>query len=530
MQVLFKHVSRHSLTPVFMSRKLLKSSAVVSAMTMVSRILGFIRDMVIARYFGASVGTDAFFVANKIPNFLRRLFAEGAFSQSFVPVLSEYQTQKDNQAVHELIDSVAGTLAAYLFLITLIGVVAAPIVIMIFAPGFIDEPGKSDLATDMLRLTFPYLFFISLVAFAGGILNSNGRFMVPSLTPVLLNLSLIGCAIWLAPELQRPVMALAWGVFFGGLIQLGFQLPFLWRLGLLPRPRWNHTHDGVKRIKKLIVPAIFGSSVAQISLLVDTLLASFLVTGSISWLYFSDRLMEFPLVVFAIAFATVMLPKLSREHARSDGEAFSNTLDWGLRWVFLIGIPAAIGLFVLAGPMLSTLFEYEKFDRHSVDMARLSLMAYAAGLPGFMLIKVLAPGYFARQDTKTPVRFGIIAMSSNMVLNLILIFPLQHTGLALATSLSAFLNGALLYHGLRKGEHYRPRSGWLKLGVRVLLAGAVMAVLLLWLAGDQDSWSAMGGWDRALRLSGIILAGAVAYLVSLVLLGLRPGALRSQQV
>lgn len=511
-----------------MSRKLLKSSAIVSAMTMLSRILGFVRDMVIARYFGASVGTDAFFVANKIPNFLRRLFAEGAFSQAFVPVLSEYQTQKDKKDIRELIDSVAGTLAAYLFVITLIGVVAAPILIMIFAPGFIDEPGKSDLATDMLRLTFPYLFFISLVAFAGGILNSNGRFLVPSITPVLLNLSLIACAVWLAPALERPVMALAWGVFFGGLIQLGFQLPFLWRLGMLPRPRWNQAHAGVQRIKKLIIPAIFGSSVAQISLLVDTLLASFLVTGSISWLYFSDRLMEFPLGVFAIAFATVMLPKLSREHSKSDGPAFSNTLDWGLRWVFIIGIPAAIGLFILAGPMLSTLFEYEQFDRHSVDMATLSLMAYAVGLPGFMLIKILAPGYFARQDTKTPVRFGIIAMSSNMVLNLILIFPLQHTGLALATSLSAFLNGALLYRGLRQGGHYTPRPGWWTLAAQVLIAASLMAGLLLWLAGSQDSWSVASGTDRAVRLAGIIAVGACVYLLALILFGLRPKALKSQ--
>lgn len=509
-----------------MSLKLLRSTAVVGVMTMISRVLGFVRDVVIAWGFGASAGTDAFFVAFKIPNFLRRLFAEGAFSQAFVPVLSEYRTQREHDAVRGLIASVAGTLAGILFVVTAIGVLAAPILIYVFAPGFSGDPGKLELAADMLRWTFPYLLFISLTAFVGGILNSYGRFAIPALTPVMLNLVLIAAALWLAPMLERPIMALAIGVFVAGVIQLGFQLPFLWRLKLLPRPRWDRAHEGVRRIMKLMVPALFGSSVAQINLLLDTLIASFLVTGSVSWLYYSDRLMEFPLGVFAIAIATVMLPKLSRDHASEDADQFSRTLDWGMRGVILVGAPAAVGLLTLAGPMLSTLFQHGDFDAHAVTMARLSLMAYGIGLIGFMLIKVLAPGFYSRQDTRTPVRIGMIAMGANMVFNLILVWPMAHAGLALATTLSAFLNAGLLLRGLRRSGHFTPQAGWPGFVLRITVAISLMAAVLLWLAGDLQSWFVATGWDRALRLLGIIVAGAATYGVALLAMGMRPAGLR----
>ena len=504
-----------------MTKKMLKSTVTVSAMTLLSRILGFIRDMVVARIFGAGLGTDAFFVAFKIPNFMRRLFAEGAFAQSFVPVLSEYKTQREHDEIKRLTDDVAGTFGAVLLLITIVGVLAAPLLIAIFAPGFLDEPGKYDLATEMLRLTFPYIFFISLTAFAGGILNTYGRFGVPAFTPVLLNLVLISFALWLAPQMDEPIMALAWGVFFAGIAQLLFQFPFLAKLKLLPRPRFNRKSEGVQKIKTLMIPAIFGSSVAQINLLLDTLIASFLVTGSVTWLYFSDRLVEFPLGVFGIALATVILPSLSRQHAAASPEAFSRTLDWALRWVLIVGTPAMVGLFLLAGPMLTTLFQYGEFSQHDVEMATRSLMAYSIGLMGFILVKVLAPGFYARQDTKTPVKIGIIAMVANMVMNLILVFPLAHAGLALATSLSAFLNAFLLFRVLRRDGVYKPESGWLRLMLQVLLANLAMAALLWWGASDLQAWFAWGGWQRAMQLLLWIAAGAVVYFAVLLITGVK---------
>ncbi len=516
-----------------MSKKLVKSTATVGSMTMLSRILGFIRDMVVARIFGVGAGTDAFFIAFKIPNFMRRLFAEGAFSQSFVPVLSEYKTQREHDEVKRLVDDVAGTFGAFLLLITIIGVLAAPIIIAIFAPGFLfgDEadPEKYALASDMLMFTFPYIFFISLTAFAGGILNSYGRFGVPAFTPVLLNLVLIGCAVWLAPQMDEPIKALAWGVFFAGLAQLLFQLPFLAKIKLLPRPRWNRKNEGVQKIKTLMIPAIFGSSVAQINLLLDTLIASFLVTGSVSWLYFSDRLVEFPLGVFGIALATVILPNLSQQHAAASTEAFSKTLDWALRWVLIIGTPATVGLFILAGPMLTTLFQYEAFSPHDAEMASRSLMAYSLGLQGFILVKVLSPGFFARQDTKTPVKVGIIAMVANMVMNVILVFPLAHAGLALATSLAAFLNAGLLFRILRREGVYSPEAGWMRLMLQVLIANAAMAALLWWGAGDLQQWFDWNGLQRSMQLLLWVAAGGVVYFVSLLLLGVKFRSLWQQK-
>ena len=500
---------------------LFRSTAVVSGMTMISRVLGFVRDMVIARIFGAGAETDAFFVAFKIPNFLRRLFAEGAFSQAFVPVLAEYKEQKTPEETRALIADVMGTLGTILAIVTVLGVLAAPVIIMIFAPGFYGEETRYELTVDLLRYTFPYIFFISLTAFAGSILNTYGRFAIPAFTPVLLNISLIAVALLWAPSLDQPIYALAFGVFIAGAAQLLFQLPFLMRLGLLPMPRWGWKRPGVRKISKLMLPAIFGSSVAQINLLFDTLIASFLVAGSVSWLYYSDRLMEFPLGVFGIALATVILPTLSKQHAAADTQTFSQTLDWALRWVLIIGTPAALGLAFLASPMLTTLFQYGAFTGDDVRMATQSLMAYSMGLLGFILIKVLAPGYFARQDTKTPVKIGVIAMVANMVFNVIFVFPLAHAGLALATSLSAFLNAYLLYRGLRKDGIYQPGSHWGLLLFRILCASSAMIAVLWFLCADNAQWLAWPAWERVWRLGMLVFAGAAAYFAVLLALGER---------
>ena len=498
-----------------------KSLAKVGSNTLLSRVLGFVRDLVLAQLFGASAGTDAFFVAFKIPNFLRRLFAEGAFSVAFVPVLMEYKTQRSFDELRLFVGRVAGTLGGVLLLVTLIGVIGAPLLVMLFAPGFIADQGKLTLAGDMLRLTFPYLLFISLTAFAGGILNAHNRFGVPAFTPVLLNLSLIGCALWLSPQMDQPVVALAWGVLIAGVAQFLFQLPFLHKLGLLPRFSFAPEDEGVRRIGRLMLPALFGVSVTQLNLLLDTLIASFLVTGSISWLYYSDRLMEFPLGVLGVALGTVILPHLSGKHASDSPRDFSRTIDWALRWTLLLGLPAAVALLVLAGPMIATLFQSEVFQAEDVEMARRSLMAYSLGLVSFIMIKVLAPGYYARQNTRTPVRFAVIAMASNMVMNLILVFPLAHAGLALATSLSASLNALLLFRGLRREGVYRPGQGWVALILRGALASALMAGVMWWGLGDLQVWVSMGRMDRVWQLLGWILAGALVYFSALALLGIR---------
>ncbi|UZW76855.1 murein biosynthesis integral membrane protein MurJ [Alkalimarinus sediminis] len=490
-------------------------------MTMLSRILGLVRDIVIARYFGAGAGADAFFVAFKIPNFLRRLFAEGAFSQAFVPVLSEYRTNKGIKDVRALINSVAGVLGMVLLVVTLLAVVGSPVLTTIFAPGFINEAEKFSLASEMLRLTFPYLLLISLTAFAGSILNSYGRFAVPAFTPVLLNLSLIASAIWLSPLFEHPVIAMAWGVLIAGMLQLFFQFPFLLKLGLMPRPRLDYRHEGVVRIMRLMLPALFGVSISQINLLLDTVLASFLQTGSVSWLYYSDRLSELPLGVFGVAIATVILPSLSRKHTTESADAFSKTLDWALRVVLLIGFPAAIALLLLAEPLLATLFYHGELTEHDVSMSTLSLRAYASGLMAFMLIKVLAPGYFSRQDTKTPVKIGVVAMVVNMVFNLILIWPLAHTGLALATSLSAWLNAYLLYRGLQKERVYWLQEGWARFISQLLFSLIVMSLVVAAILNFLPSWLLMSVIERVAYLALVVVSGGASYFVALYLSGIR---------
>ncbi|MGB5736492.1 MAG: murein biosynthesis integral membrane protein MurJ [Thiohalocapsa sp.] len=530
----------------------------VGGSTLLSRVLGFVRDMIVAHVFGANAATDAFFVAFKIPNLMRRLFAEGAFSAAFVPVLHDYRRNRGFGALKRFVDDVAGTLGLVLLLITLLGVLAAPLLVLVFAPGFADDAGQRLLTSDMLRLVMPYLLFIGLTAFAGGILNTYERFGVPALTPVLLNLVLIGCALWLAPHMQQPIMALAWGVLIAGVAQLLFQLPFLARLGLLPRPRFAPHDPGVRRIGRLMLPALFGVSVAQLSLLIDTLLASFLTTGSISWLYYSDRLMEFPLGILGVAIGTVIMPRLARQHAdgeraepdRADagadapsvartagpmlgktqtqdqGVAFSHTLDWGLRWVLLLGLPAAAGLFVLSGPMLAALFNSGAFGVHDVQMASRSLMAYSVGLVAFMAIKVLVPGFYSRHDVKTPVRIAAVAMGVNLVLSLGLMFPLGHAGLALATGIAALLNAGLLLRQLVLQRIYRPGARWLRLLAQTTGASLVMGAVLWFTGGSTLAWTELEQGTRLLRLGLLIGLGALLYGGALLALGLRPRHLR----
>lgn len=510
-----------------MSGKMVRNTAVVGAMTLISRLLGLVRDMVFAR-FGIGVGMDAFLVAFKIPNFMRRLFAEGAFSQAFVPVLTEYKTRGELAAVKALVDRVAGTFAGLLGLLTLVGVLASPLLVVLFAPGFLDEPSKFDLTAQMLRFTFPYLMFMALVAFVAGILNSYGKFGVAAFTPVWLNVVLIAAALLIAPKLEEPMLALAWAVLVAGFVQLLFILPALRTLRLLPRPRWGLRDPGVRKIMKLMVPGIIGSSVAQINLLFDTLIASFLITGSVSWLYFADRLVEFPLGIFGIALATVILPLLSRSHAGGNTQAFSATLDSGLRWVLLIGLPATVGLMVLAEPAVTTLFQYDEFAPRDVHMAALALLAYAVGLPGFMLVKILAPAFYSRQDTRTPVRIAVWSMVANMVMNVVFVVPMvvfkvsgAHAGLALATALASYLNAGWLFYRLREDGVFTPLAGWKLLAARLLFANLAMAVVLIWGLPPQEAWQSMGGLGRASHLASWVGIGALVYLISLRLSGLR---------
>jgi len=509
-------------------RYLLKSTSVVSAMTLLSRILGLVRDIVFARFFGATIVMDAFIVANRIPNMLRRFFAEGAFSQGFVPVMARYKESSEHVDAREFVDAVAGTLGLVLFLVTLVGVIAAPLLVLMVAPGFVGEDGRFDLATAMLRFTFPYLLFVSLTAFAGGILNTYGKFAAPAFTPVILNVVLISCALWLAPLLEEPGMALAYGVFLAGIAQLLFQLPFLAKIHAVPRPRWRPRHAGVRRVGTLMLPAIFGSSVAQINVLVGGIIASLLGVGKISYLYFSDRLMEFPLGLFGIALATVMLPTLSRQAANHAMDEFSRTIDWAMKLVVLIALPAAIGLVILASPLLVTLFYGGIFSRLDVEMAAISLQAFALGLVGFSFVKILAPAFFAREDTRTPVKYGLIALAINFVLSVLLAWYLtnvgyaaSHAGLALATSIAAIANAWLLYRGLRRERSLTHTAGWGALMLRVLIANAAMIAALLWLQRPLDWWIGASTFDRSFQLVMVIVAGAVVYFVTLAVLGLR---------
>jgi putative peptidoglycan lipid II flippase len=500
---------------------LLKALATVSSMTLLSRILGFVRDAVIARVFGAGLMTDAFFVAFKIPNLLRRLFAEGAFSQAFVPILAEYKNRRGESDTRALVDHVAAFLTLALVVVTAAGVLAAPVIVAVSAPGFAATPEKFALTVDLLRIVFPYILFIALTACAGGILNTWSRFAVPAFTPVLLNLSFIGFALLAAPWFDPPVTALAWAVFCGGALQLAFQLPFLARIGMLPRLRLDFRDEGVQRVLKQMAPAVFGVSVGQVSLLINNIFASFLITGSITWLYFADRLMEFPAGLLGVALGTILLPSLARQHAEQSAQAYSDLLDWGLRLTLLLAVPAAVALALLAVPLIATLFHYGAFTATDVINTRNAVIAYSIGLVGLIAVKVLAPGFYARQDIRTPVKIAVITLAATQVMNLLLIWELRHAGLALSISLGACLNATLLLRGLRRQAIYMPQPGWGVFMLKLALAVYVMGAVLWLLSGDTISWLVAGALERVGRLALLVAAGGGAYFLTLWLLGFR---------
>lgn len=504
---------------------LLRALATVSGMTLLSRILGFVRDFVIARTFGAGLMTDAFFVAFKLPNLLRRMFAEGAFSQAFVPILGEYKNKRGDAETHGLIDHVASLLATALFIVTAIGIATAPVLVWISAPGFAADTGKFELTVTLTRITFPYILFMSLVALSGGILNTWSRFALPAFTPVLLNIAFIGMALFAAPYFDPPVLVLAWAVFLGGLLQLAIQIPALKKIAMLPRPSLNWraawADPGVRRILTLMGPALIGVSVSQISLLINTIFASFLKTGSVSWLYYADRLMEFPSGLLGAALGTILLPSLSRYHASENHGEYSKLLDWGLRLTLLLAAPAAVALAILAVPLIATLFFHGAFSADDVFRTREALVAYSVGLTGLILVKVLAPGFYARQNVRTPVRIALISLFATQVMNLLFIGWIGHAGLALSIGLAACLNAALLYRGLRRHDIYTPQPGWLGFVLKLIGAMTVMALALWFAMGKENGWLQGGTLDRIIHLSWLVALGMAAYFATLWILGFR---------
>ena len=500
---------------------LLRALLAVSSLTLVSRILGYVRDFFIARAFGAGLATDAFFVAFRIPNLLRRLFAEGAFSQAFVPVLAEYKNRQTPEETRTLVDGTATALFLALVIAALIGVLASPLIVYISAPGFTADAAKFDLTVRMLRITFPYIAFISLVAFSAGVLNTWNHFSVPAITPALLNVSFITAALFFADYFDPPVVALAWAVFAGGVLQLALQVPYLFRMGLLPRWRLNLAHPGVRRVLKLMAPAAFGVSISQVSLLINTIFASFLTSGSVSWLYYADRLMEFPAGMLGVALGTILLPSLSKYHAAKDNAEYAKLLDWGLRVTVLLAVPAATALAVLAMPLIAALFHYGRFTQQDAWMTRQAVVAYSIGLIGMILVKILAPGFYARQNIKTPVKIGILTLVITQLMNLAFIVPLKHAGLALAIGLGACLNAALLYRGLRANGVYTPQPGWVVFLLKVAAAVGFMAVVLFSSMGEA-SWWLHAGWQKKLpAVLGLVALGAAAYGATLALFGFR---------
>ena len=501
---------------------LLRALAAVSSLTMVSRVLGYVRDFFIARVFGAGMLTDAFFVAFKIPNLLRRLFAEGAFSQAFVPILGEYKNRSGPQETRALTDAIATLLFLALVLAAALGVAAAPIIVYLSAPGFAAEPEKFSTTVELLRITFPYIVFISLVALSAGILNTWGRFAVPAITPALLNVAFIVGAAFFADYFDPPILVLAWAVFAGGVLQLAFQVPFLARLGLLPRWRLDLSHPGVRRVLLLMVPAAFGVSVSQISLVLNQIFASFLQTGSVSWLYYADRLMELPAGALGVAVGTILLPSLSKYHADANQTEYSRLIDWGLRVSVLLAVPSAVALAVIALPLIAMLFHYGRFGVEDAWMTRQALVAYSVGLVGIILVKILAPGFYARQNVLTPVKIGIFTLAATQAMNLVFIGPLAHAGLALAIGLGACLNAALLYRFLRKNGIYQPQPGWGAYLAKVALAVALMAAALYFAMGDAAWWLA-APWQRKVPgVIGLVMLGATVYAGCLLATGLRP--------
>lgn len=504
-----------------------RSTVIVSAMTMLSRVLGLVRDIVLLNVFGAGKDFDTFVVAFRIPNFFRRLFAEGAFSQAFIPVLTEYKTTRTHAEVQILISRVFGCLSTVMSLLTFVAMIAAPAIIYIYAPGFHANPEKFDLAADMFRLTIPYLLFMSLTAFASSILNSYGSFTTPAFAPVLLNVAMIAGALWLTPYMAEPIMALGWAVLIAGALQLAIQIPELWKKKLLIPPKVDFKHEGVDRIMKLMLPALFGVSVTQINLLLNTIWASFMQDGSVSWLYSAERMTELPLGLIGVAIGTVILPALSARRAEANMDKFREMMDWASKVIVLVGVPASIALFMLSTPIIQALFQRGAFDLQDTQMTALALQCMSAGVISFMLIKVFAPGFYAQQDTKTPVRVGLMAVAANAILNVVFIgffrwidWQAEHMALALASSGSALVNAGMLYFYLHKRNIFRFGAHWKKLFVQFAIANAIMiavlAYALTWYNGDVSQWM------RVVEVIGLCIVGVLAYVVALVLTGFRP--------
>lgn len=501
---------------------LLKSLAAVSSMTMFSRVLGFARDAIVARVFGAGMATDAFFTAFKLPNLLRRIFAEGAFSQAFVPILAEYKSKEGEEATRVFVAYVSGLLTLVLAVITVLGMLAAPWIIMVTAPGFTDTPEKFQLTSQLLRITFPYILLISLASLAGAILNTWNRFSVPAFAPTLLNISMILFALFAAPHFKPPVLALAWAVTVGGVLQLFYQLPHLKKIGMLVLPRVSFKNAGAIRVVKQMGPAILGVSVSQISLIINTIFASFLVSGSVSWIYYADRLMEFPSGVLGVALGTILLPSLSRSFSSGNHEEYNRLMDWGLRLCFLLALPSAVALGLLAQPLTVSLFQYGKFTAFDAAMTQRALVAYSVGLIGLILVKVLAPGFYSRQDIKTPVKIAIVTLIATQLMNLAFIGPLKHAGLSLSIGLAACLNAGLLFWQLRKRKIFQPQAGWGGFMLRLIIAVLVMSAALFGMMQVMPAWDLGAMPYRLLRLVAVVIVGVVAYFATLALLGFRP--------
>lgn len=500
---------------------LLKSLAAVSSMTLFSRVLGFARDAIVARVFGAGLATDAFFVAFKLPNLLRRIFAEGAFSQAFVPILAEYKSKQGEDATRVFVAYVSGLLTLVLAIVTVTGMLAAPWVIMVTAPGFADTADKFALTTQLLKITFPYILLISLASLVGAILNTWNRFSVPAFAPTLLNVSMIGFALFAAPLFHPPVLALAWAVTVGGVLQLFYQLPHLKKIGMLVLPRISFRDAGAMRVVKQMGPAILGVSVSQISLIINTIFASFLASGSVSWMYYADRLMEFPSGILGVALGTILLPSLSRSFASGNHDEYCRLMDWGLRLCFLLALPSAVALGILAKPLTVSLFQYGKFTATDALMTQRALVAYSVGLMGLIVVKVLAPGFYSRQDIKTPVKIAIVTLIMTQLMNLAFIGPFKHAGLALSIGLAACLNASLLYWQLRKQQIFTPQPGWQRFLLRLVVAVIVMAAALLGVLSVMPEWSQGTMAWRLLRLMAVVAVGAIAYFATLALLGFK---------
>jgi putative peptidoglycan lipid II flippase len=516
---------------------LLRSTAVFSGMTLLSRIAGFARDMLQATLFGTGAtnpAMSAFIVAYRIPNFLRRVFAEGSMAMAFVPVLNEIKEKGDRAALKSFVDHMAGALCAVVLVVCALGMLLAPWIARLFAPGWVEQPELLAQTAQMLRITFPYLLFISMMSLAASILNSHGRFGLPAFTPVLHNLTMIAAMLWLAPRFEVPPTGLAWGVLLAGLLQLVLLWPALGRYGLRPRLRWGFGHAEVRKVGRLMLPTLFSSSVAQVNLIVGTAFASLLAAGSVDWLYYSDRLIEFPLGLFGVALGTVILPHLSRRHAAEDAEGYNHSLDWGLRMALLAGVPAGLGLLLLAEPITATVYNYGEFTAHDTRMAAVSLTAMSLGVPAFMLSKVLAPAFYARQDTKTPMRVALRTVGANVALTVALTLPLwlqgvqgAHGGIALATALAGILNAWMLWRALRRAQLYRPQAGWGGFMARLLLSCVAMSAVVLAMRGWIGDWTAITGWQwRVGWLLAAIAAGAGTYAVAMLACGLRPRHLR----